>query len=136
MDNNKMNVTVTLPTQLASYIEQQRRETDDLTYKSAVAHALHQAGSMPALSPSSQTKRLTVEVDADQLPAIEGNQSDRIRFALWAGLLSSTRERLESILGQFIPDDELPAVLEQINHIIVPLTGHEFFSEEKSNGKT
>lgn len=124
--------TITLPAQLAEHLDAERRKTADLTYKSAVDHVLHQARCF-RLAPNPRSKRLTVDVDLTLLPEkIDGNWSDRIRIGLWAGLISSTTDRLESILAQYIQSDELPEVLEQINHqIIVPLTGHELFSEEE-----
>jgi hypothetical protein len=127
-----MSLTITLPAPLADYIESQRRKADDLTYKSAVAHVLRQVQSL-RLAPKQQSKRLTVEVNTALLPAIEGNLSDRTRTALWAGLLYSTTDKVQDILSPFISKDELPAVLEQIHQIIAPLTGHEFFLEEKES---
>ena len=125
-----MSMTITLPAPLAEYIESQRRQADDLTYKSAIAHVLRQTR-FARLAPKSWSKRLTVEVNMAMLPEIEGNMSDRTRTALWAGLLSSTTDKVKDVLSPFIPEDELSTVLEQIHQIIVPLTGHEFFSEEK-----
>ncbi len=126
-----MSLTITLPAPLAEFIESQRRQADDLTYKSAVAHVLRKAR-FSRLMPKPCSKRLTVDVNQAMLPMIEGNLSDRTRTALWAGLLSSTTDQVEEILSPFISKDELPTVLEQIHQIIVPLTGHEFFSEEKA----
>ena len=128
-----MSLTITLPAPLAEYIESQRRQADDLTYKSAVARVLRQAR-FARLAPKPCSKRLTVEVNTALLPEIEGNLSDRTRTALWAGLLSSTADKVKDVLSPFIPEEELSIVLEQIHQIIVPLTGHEFFSEEKEVG--